>query len=74
MLGVMGVVYLWTAMEMIGAFVAVGVFVITVEMTGAGGALAAFRMESQRSGLTRRVLGVAAACAVFGVVTQNLLH
>lgn len=74
LLALMGVVYLWTAIEMTAIFVAAGALVVIVEMTVAGGVLAAFRVDPRPSGLTRRVLVLAAASALAGVVIQNLLN
>jgi hypothetical protein len=68
----MGVVYLWTALEMSGVFVAAGSLVVTAEFASAGWALSAFRRSSRAAHPTRRILLVALLAAVAGVVIQNL--
>ncbi len=74
LLAIMGVVYLWTAIDMTGVFVAAGAIVVIIEMTVTGGVLAAFRVDPQPSGLARRVLLAALASAVAGIVVQNLVN
>lgn len=70
-LALMGVVSLWTAIDMTGAFVAAGSLVVVLQFASAAAVLAAFRL-SGRKHLTRRVLLVALLAAVGGIVVQNL--
>lgn len=69
---VMGTVFVWTAIEITGVFVAVGSLVAIVEFASAGWALSAFRACSDPGRLTRRVLLVALLSAVAGIVLQNV--
>lgn len=71
-LAMMGVVYLWTAIEMTGGFVAAGSLVGIVQFTAAGGVLGAFRDAAAPSRLTRRTLAIAAILGIAGLVIQNL--
>jgi hypothetical protein len=68
----MGVVYLWTAVEMTGGFVASGSLVVIVEFASAGWALSAIQRGPDATRLTRRVLLIALFAAVVGIVIQNL--
>lgn len=68
----MGVVYLWTAVEMTGVFVAAGSLVVIVEFASAGWALSAFQRGPDAARLTRRILLLALFAAVAGIVIQNL--
>jgi hypothetical protein len=54
----MGVVYLWTAIDMTGVFVVAGALVLVVEFASAGWTLAGFRSIGDPVRLTRRVLVV----------------
>lgn len=69
----MGVVYLWTAIEMTVLFVAVGSLVVIVEFASAGWALSALRPGPSDATLTRRVLLIALLAAVAGIIIQNFL-
>jgi hypothetical protein len=69
----MGIVMLWTAIDMTGTFVAAGALVQVAEMAGAGAVLGAFRTGTDRRRLTRRVLIFAVLAAAGGIVLQNLL-
>lgn len=71
-LSLLGVVYLWTAIDMTGAFVAAGALVAIVEFASAGWVLSAFRAGSDPGHLTRRVLLVAFLAAAAGIVVQNV--
>jgi len=68
----MGVVQLWTAIEMTGVFVAAGALAVVVEFASAGWALSAFRAGPATERLTRRVLLIALLIAIAGIVIQNL--
>jgi hypothetical protein len=68
----MGVVFMWTAIEVTGIFVAAGSLVVIVEFASAGGVLSAFRAGSDKKRLTRRVVLIALLFAVAGIVIQNL--
>jgi len=70
----MGVVSLWSAIDMTGLFVAAGALVQVVELTAAGAVLGAFRVGGDRRRLTRRVLLLALSLAVLGIVAQNILN
>ncbi|MFZ0015211.1 MAG: hypothetical protein WAL25_13980 [Acidimicrobiia bacterium] len=68
----MGVIYLWTAIEMTAWFVAAGSLVVIVEFASAGWALSAFRRNPDTEAPTRRILLIALLAAVAGIVIQNL--
>lgn len=68
----MGVVYLWTAIEMTGVFVGAGSLVVVAEFASAGGVLAAFRLGPHPARLARRVLLAALLSGIAGIVIQNL--
>lgn len=68
---VMGVVYLWTAIDMTAAFVTAGALVVVAEFAAAGWALSTFR-AGRPGGHTRRFLLLALFLAVAGIVVQNL--
>jgi hypothetical protein len=68
----MGVIYLWTAIEMTAWFVAAGSLVVIVEFASAGWALSAFRRGPDTAPPTRRILLIALLAAVAGIVIQNL--
>lgn len=72
----MGVVGLWTAIDMSGAFVAAAAGVQIVEYAVAGGVLGAFSTASGRAEerrITRRAVLWALALIVVGVLLQNLI-
>ena len=69
----MGIVALWTAVNITGMFVAAEALVQVGEMAASGAVLAAFRAGSDRHRLTRRALILALLAAVAGVVAQNLM-
>lgn len=68
----MGSVFLWTAVDMTGLFVAVGSLVVITEFASAGWVLSAFRIRPNAASLTRRFLLIALLAAVAGIVIQNL--
>lgn len=68
----MGVIYLWTAIEMTAWFVAAGSLVVIVEFASAGWALSAFRRGPDTAPPTSRILLIALLAAVVGIVIQNL--
>ena len=70
----MGIVALWTAIDMTGLFVAGGALVQVGEMAASGVVLGAFRAGGDRRLLTRRVLLFALLAAVAGIVAENLLE
>jgi hypothetical protein len=67
----MGLVSLWTAVNVTGLFVAVGAVVQVGELSAAGSVLGAFRAGPDRRRLTRRVLLLALLAGVAGIVAQN---
>jgi len=67
----MGIVSLWTAIDMTGTFVAAGSLVVVLEFAAAAAVLAAFRLSGRRD-FARRVLLLALLAAVGGIVVQNL--
>jgi hypothetical protein len=69
----LGIVNLWTALEMTGSFVAAGVVVQVVGFGVAGAFLGAYRDSSERKRLARFALGAALLAATVGVVLQNIL-
>lgn len=69
----MGIVALWTAVNMTGLFVAVGALVQVGEMAASGAVLGAFRAGGDRRRLTRWALIIALLAAVAGIVAQNLI-
>ncbi|HET9204508.1 MAG TPA: hypothetical protein VFP67_15335 [Acidimicrobiia bacterium] len=69
---VMGVVFLWTALEMTGVFVLAGSLVVIIEFAAAGWVLSAFRASPDAARLTRRIVLIALLCALAGMVIQNL--
>jgi hypothetical protein len=68
----MGIVYLWTAIDMTGRFVAAGSLVGVVQFSTSGGVLTAFRTTNRSGSLIRRILGSALGLAIVAVVIQNL--
>ena len=68
----MGVVYLWTAIEMTGLFVASAALVQTVQFAMAGWFLTKYKM-SDGNGLTWKALTLAALLGLAGVIAQNFL-
>lgn len=71
-LALMGVVSLWTAIEMTGIFVAAAALVAVVQFASVGAVLTAFRLGQEPGRLTRRFLLVAFLAAALAVVIQNL--
>jgi hypothetical protein len=69
----MGIVTLWTAVDVTGLLVAAGVTTQVGEMSASAAVLGAFRAGGDRTRLTRRVLILALLTAVAGIVAQNLL-
>ena len=69
----MGIVTLWTAIDITGLFVAAGAFVQVCMLTAAGAVLGAFRANGDRRRLSRRVLLFALLAALAGIVAQNVL-
>ncbi|HEU4915586.1 MAG TPA: hypothetical protein VFV13_03400 [Acidimicrobiia bacterium] len=69
---VMGVVFLWTAIEMTGVFVLAGSLVVIAEYAAAGWVLSAFRDIPNAALLTRRILLIALLFALAGMFIQNL--
>ena len=69
----LGVVNLWTAVEITGIFVAAAAFVQVAEFAAVGWLLATYRSSPAPERLTRRALGAAVVLAVAGVVIQNIL-
>ena len=67
----MGIVSLWTAIDMTGTFVAAASLVLVLQFAAAAAVLTAFRLSRWRH-LTRRVLLLALLAAVGGIVIQNL--
>jgi len=69
----LGVVSLWTAIDMTGAFVVTGAMVQVIELAAAGAFLGGYRSTVEPRKLVRRGLVLALALAILGVVLQNLL-
>lgn len=69
----LGIVTLWTALEMTGQFVAGGLLVQVVAFGVAGAYLGAYRNDPDSSGATRVGLVVALVAAVAGIVVQNIV-
>jgi hypothetical protein len=69
----LGVVGVWTALEMTGLFVAAAVLVQVIEFGVAGAFLGAYRRDPKPKRLTRVALGAALLAAVAGIVIQNIL-
>lgn len=69
----LGIVSLWTAIEMTGAFVAAGAFVQVVEFAAAGAVLGAWRGDAGRRRVTRSAILAALLAAIAGIVIQNLM-
>lgn len=69
----LGVITLWTAIDLTGAFVAGGVLVQIVGSAAAGATLGAYRGTSSPGRVTRTALLIALLAAIGGVVLQNLL-
>jgi len=69
----MGIVTLWTAIDITGLFVAAGAFVQVCMLAASGAVLGAFRANGDRRRLSRRVLLFALLAALAGIVTQNVL-
>lgn len=70
----LGIVTLWTALEMTGLFVAGGLLVQVVEFGVAGTYFGAHRNDPDPSHSTRVALGVALVAAIAGIVVQNILN
>jgi hypothetical protein len=68
----MGVVYMWTAIEMTGVFVAAASLVLMAEFASAGWTLSAHRRGTGIGSKPSRVILIAVLLAVGGVVIQNL--
>lgn len=73
LLGMTGVVWLWTAIEMTGLFVAAGVVVQIGQMAAAGAVLGAAAGRSDRRRLLRFTLAGVALAVVVAVIAQNVL-
>jgi hypothetical protein len=71
--GLLGVVTLWTAIEMTGLFVAAGAFVQVVEFASAGAVIGACKADADQSRVTRLALLAALLAAIGGIVAQNLI-
>ncbi len=72
----LGVVGLWTAIDMTGSFVAAAALTQTVEYAAAGAVLGAFSRPGGRGHerrLFRRTVVVALGLAVAGIVVQNVI-
>ncbi len=69
----LGIVSLWTALEMTGSFLVAGALVQVVEFGVAGAFLGAYRDSPERKRLSRFSLGAAFLAAIAGVVLQNVL-
>jgi hypothetical protein len=69
----MGVVSLWTAIDMTREFVVAAVVVQIAEMGGAGATLAAISGSSRPRRAIASTIGLAVGAAVLGVIVQNLI-
>jgi hypothetical protein len=70
--GFLGVIGLWTAVDMTGVFVAAAVVVQVIEFALAGAFLALYREAPSRR-LSLMAVTVAGGLAIGGIVVQNLL-
>jgi hypothetical protein len=70
----LGIVNLWTALEMTVPFVAAGLVVQVFEFGVAGAFLGAYRNDPDPSRLTRVAVAVAFLAAIAGIVAQNILN
>ena len=68
----LGIVSLWTAIDMTGAFVLAGALVQVVELGVAGAFLGAYRGEPEPRRWVRRGLALAVTLVVLGIVFQNV--
>ncbi|MEX2623935.1 MAG: hypothetical protein WD651_09405 [Acidimicrobiia bacterium] len=71
-LSLMGLVSLWTAIDMTGIFVMAGSLVVIAEFASAGGVLQAFRLGPHPARLARRILLAALLAGIAGIAIQNL--
>ena len=69
----MGIVTLWTAIDLTGLFVAAGAVVQVGELATSGAVLGAFRAAVDQRRLTRRVFTLALLAAAAGILAQNLM-
>ena len=69
----LGIVFLWTAIEMTGAFVVAGAFVQVMEFAAAGAVLGAWKGDAGRRRVTRSAILAALLAAIAGIVIQNLM-
>jgi hypothetical protein len=69
----LGIVALWTALEMTGMFVVAGILVQVIEFGVAGAFLGAYRDGSEPKRLIWLALGAALLAAVAGIILQNIL-
>lgn len=69
----LGIIALWTAIDMTGLFVVAGSLVQIIELGTAGAFYGSYRGTSQPKRSVRWALVVAVALAVLGIVFQNLL-
>ncbi len=70
----LGVVNLWTALEITGLFVAGAVLVQVIEFGAAGAFLGAYRDDPEPNRLIRVVLAAGFLFALAGIIFQNLLN
>jgi hypothetical protein len=71
--GLLGVVTLWTAIEMTGLFVTAGALVQVAEFASAGAVIGACKADVDQSRVTRLALFAALLAAIGGIVAQNLM-
>lgn len=71
--GLLGIVYLWTAIEMTGLFVAAGVLVQVVEFGCAGAVIGGCKGYGDQRRVTRVTLVAAVLAAVAGLAAQNVI-
>jgi hypothetical protein len=69
-----GIVTMWTAIDMTGLFVAAGALVQVSMLIAAGAVLGAYRADGDHRRLTQRVLLFAFLAALAGIVAQNVLR
>lgn len=69
----LGVVGVWTALEMTGLFVAAAVLVQIVEFAVVGAFLGAYRRDPGSNRITRLAIVAAFLAAVAGIIIQNIL-
>ena len=69
----MGVINLWTAVEMTGIFVASAALVQVIELSAVGAFLGSYRGSAEPKRLVQIALATSLFLAIMGIIIQNLL-